>query len=204
MLDPLLRAAKDRLLLPLARTTGSGVSPNAVTVATLLVGLAAAAALAVRAYPLALGLWLLNRVMDGLDGTIARAHGRQSDFGGYLDLLCDFVVYAAIPLGLAAGIGIESREMAAAAVLVAAFYVNGASWLYLSALLEKRSAGAGARGEQTTVTMPGGLVEGTETILVYCFLILFPGAAVPLMLAAAAAVAVTVLQRLAWAARHVG
>lgn len=202
MLDPLLRSAKDRLLRPLARAAGSRVSPNVVTLVTLLVGLGAAAALTARAYPWALGLWLLNRVMDGLDGTLARLHGRQSDLGGYLDILCDFVVYAALPLGLAAGIGFHGGAAFAAAVLVASFYVNAASWMYLAALLEKRAVGGASRGEQTSVVMPGGLVEGTETVIFFALFIVFPAAAVPLMLTMAAAMAVTVAQRLVWAVRH--
>jgi phosphatidylglycerophosphate synthase len=203
MFDPLLRNLKDRVLHPIARTAGGSVSPNAVTVVTLLVGLAAAAALVVRAYPWALGLWLLNRVLDGLDGAIARLHGRQTDFGGYLDILCDFVVYAAIPIGLAFGLASHNGAAPlAAAVLVGAFYVNAASWMYLSALLEKRAAGASARGEPTSVTMPGGLVEGTETIVFFSLFILLPGQAVLLMPAMTAAVAVTVVQRLVWARRN--
>lgn len=201
MLDPLLRTAKDRLLLPLARAAGPAMAPNVVTALSLLVGLGAAAALAVRAYPPALGLWLLSRMLDGLDGTLARAHGRQTDFGGYLDILADFVVYAAVPLGLAWGLAPhQANASLAAAVLVAAFYVNAASWMYLAALLEKRSAPSAAT--QTSVTMPGGLVEGTETIFFYALFIVLPDAAVPLMLVMAGAVGVTVLQRLMWAARN--
>lgn len=205
MFDPLLRTVKDRVLHPVARAAGAGVSPNAVTVLTLLVGLGAAAALVMEATAWALGLWLLNRVMDGLDGALARLHGRQTDFGGYLDILCDFVVYAAVPIGVAFAQASHNRAAPlAAAVLVGAFYVNAASWMYLSALLEKRAAGAAARGEPTAVTMPGGLVEGTETIVFFCLFILFPGEAVPLMAAMTAAVAVTVVQRLAWAWRRLG
>lgn len=202
MLDPLLRSAKDRLLLPVARAAGPRVAPNAVTLLTLLVGLGAAAALTVGAYPWALGLWLLNRVMDGLDGTLARLHARQSDLGGYLDILCDFVVYAAVPLGLAAGLGPRGGAAFAAGVLVASFYVNAASWMYLAALLEKRAASAAGAGAQTSVVMPGGLVEGTETVVFFALFIVFPGAAVPLMLTMAGAMGVTVIQRVVWATRH--
>lgn len=46
--------------------------------------------------------------------------------------------------------------------------------MYLSALLEKRGAGARASGEPTSVTMPRGLVGGTETVLFYSAFLLFP------------------------------
>lgn len=202
MLDPVLRSVKDRLLLPVARAAGPGVAPNAVSVFTLGVGLGCAGALAVGAYGWALVLWILNRVLDGMDGALARAHGRQTDFGGYLDILLDFVVYAAVPLGLVWGRGPDAAAFFACAVLQASFFVNAASWMYLAAVLEKRAQGASARGEQTTVTMPTGLVEGTETIVFYALFILFPAHAVPLMLAMAAGAGIGIAQRLVWAARR--
>lgn len=200
MLDSVLRPVKDRLLLPAARALGPAVPPWAVTLAGLAAGLAAAAALSAGAHGAGLALWLANRLLDGLDGVLARATGRESDWGGYLDLLADFAVYAAVPLGVAAGVAhTEPRAFAAAGVLLAAFYVNAASWMLLSALLEKRARADQRRG-QTALAMPAGLVEGTETIVFYSLFVLFPAHAVPLFAAMAVAVAVTAAQRVAWAA----
>jgi phosphatidylglycerophosphate synthase len=199
--DELLRGLKDRLLAPLARRVGPGVAPNVVTVAALLAGLAAAALAGRRAYGAALACWALNRVLDGLDGALARAHGRQTELGGYLDVLLDFVVYAAVPLGLAFG-SADARAPGACAALLAVFYVNAASWMYLAAVLERRGAGAAARGERTTVTMPAGLVGGAETVVLYALFFLAPGRLVALFALVAALVALTVAQRLAWAWRH--
>ncbi|MBK8050754.1 MAG: CDP-alcohol phosphatidyltransferase family protein [Anaerolineales bacterium] len=142
MLDHRLRGYKDDLLRPLAGHLGS-LSPNAITVLAMLVGLAAAGAAAVQWYWLALGLWSLNRILDGLDGMVARARCRQSDFGGYLDILLDFVVYAAVPIGLYLGNSSEAGAITLI-LLLSSFYVNAASWIYLSALLEKRSRRRGA------------------------------------------------------------
>lgn len=44
--------------------------------------------------------------------------------------------------------------------MLAVFFVNSAGLFQLSALLEKKGAGAKARGESTSVTMPAGLIEG--------------------------------------------
>jgi phosphatidylglycerophosphate synthase len=197
MLDHTLRSYKDGLLRPLACRLGR-VSPNAITVLAMVVGLAAAGAAAQQWYGLALALWLANRVLDGLDGMVARAYARQSDFGGYLDIVLDFVVYAAVPIGLYFG---NPGGVAAAALilLLSSFYVNAASWIYLSAILEKRAAGAAASGELTTVTMPRGLVGGAETIIFYTAFLLWPGLLPWLFTAMAAMVAVGVLLRLGWA-----
>ena len=201
MFDVLLRALKDRLLEPLARLLGAGVAPNAVTVLAWLVGLGAGAAGWRRAYGLALALWLLNRLLDGLDGSLARVHGRQTDFGGYLDILLDFAVYTAVPTGLALGQP-TFPVLAACVALIGSFFVNAASWMYLSAVLERRGAGAAARGERTTVTMPPGLIAGAETVVLYTLFLLVPSRLAELFALMAVLVYATVAQRLVWAHRH--
>ena len=201
MFDAWLRALKDRWFAPFARWIGAWVHPAAVTVLAGVVGLLAASAAAGRWWWAALALWLLNRTLDGLDGSVARERGRATDFGGYLDILLDHVVYAAVPIGVALGVGTRGALLAATA-LVAAFYVNAASWMYLAAVLERRGEGARARGERTSVTMPPGLVAGAETAAFYALFLLLPAHAVALFAVMAVLVLVTVVQRLAWAARH--
>lgn len=201
MIDKALREPKETVLTPLVRGPLRRIHPTAVTVAAAVVGLAAGIAAWTGAYLPALGLWALNRVLDGLDGTLARSTGQQSDLGAYLDIVLDHVVYIAVPLGLALAAGTPAAYLALA-LLLASFYLNGASWMYLAALLEKRNAGATARGELTTVTMPGGLVEGAETVVLYTLFLLFPGALVPLFGLMAVLVLFTAGQRVAWATRH--
>ena len=201
MLDERLRATKDELLRPLAGRLGD-VSPNAVTVAAALVGLAAAVAAAQSRFGAALALWLANRVLDGLDGMAARVQGRQSDFGGYLDIVLDFAVYAALPIGLYLGAPGGGGAALSLIVLLGSFYVNAASWMVLSAILEKRQAGAAARAELTTVTMPRALIGGTETILFYTAFLVWPGQMSWLFLVMAGLVMVGVGQRLWWARRN--
>jgi hypothetical protein len=93
LIDPPL----DRLGAPLA---ARGVSANAVTVTGFALGLGAAAAIASRAWLLGLALLLLNRLCDGLDGAIARRRG-LTDLGGFLDIVLDFLIYAAVPFAFA-------------------------------------------------------------------------------------------------------
>jgi phosphatidylglycerophosphate synthase len=195
--DHLLRGFKDRLLAPLA-TLFRGVSPNIISVVALLFGLGAALAAWRGAFGAGLALWIANRVTDGLDGTVARQSERQSDFGGYLDILLDFVVYAAIPVGFAIGSRVPS-VLGSATILEGAFFVNACSWMYLSAVLEKRQSGAQSRGELTTVTMPPALVAGFETIVFYALFFLFPDRLTILFTIMAAMVGVNIVQRLVWA-----
>ena len=197
MFDHLLRGLKDRLLAPLARLC-IGIPPNLLTLVALVLGLGAAVAAAQSRWHLGLVLWLANRVVDGLDGAVARLAERQTDFGGYFDILCDFVVYAMIPVGFAQSAQDRPEVMALVAML-ASFFVNAASWMYLSAILEKRSAGAQATGELTSVTMPPAIIAGFETVVFFSLFFLFPRRTEELFMLMAVLVSVGVVQRLVWA-----
>jgi phosphatidylglycerophosphate synthase len=198
--DDLLRGVKDRLLAPFVRMLGSAFNPALVSLLALAAGGAAALLAAERNYAWALAGWLLNRVLDGLDGALARAQGRASDLGGYLDILCDFAVYALVPIGLVAG-SPTPAGWHALAWLLASFYLNAASWMYLAAVLERRNLRQPGSGSLTSITMPAGLVAGTETIVFYGLFLLFPAQLVPLFFLMAALVVVSVTQRAVWAAR---
>jgi phosphatidylglycerophosphate synthase len=203
VIDRALRPRAEAALAPLARATPSWIPPGAVTALAVVPGLGAAVAAATGRPLLATALWLANRLLDGLDGTLARRTGRVSERGGYADILLDVVVYAAIPLGIAAGRGEESAWVAAAALL-ATFYVNGIAWAYLAALLERRGAGAAASGERTSVTMPAGVVEGTETLVLFALALAVPQWSVAIMWIMAAAVVAGVVQRAVTAGRALG
>lgn len=204
MIDERMRRAKDKAFTPLARRL-LALPPWLFSMLGLLAGLAAAAALWQQQYAAGFALWFLNRVFDGLDGAVARARNRQSDFGGYLDIVVDFVVYAAIPVGLALGVG-RTAVTLSLLFLLCTYYVNAASWMYLAAILEKGRARHGDRtghaDRLTTITMPAGIIGGTETIIFYTAFILFPAYLVWLFSLMALLIVVTIGQRLLWATRH--
>ncbi len=195
MFDPPLRRFKDRVGTPLAKRM-SRVSPILISMFSLTAGLLAAFAAYKNQYLWALGLWCLNRALDGLDGLIARLHDGQTDFGGYVDILIDFVVYAALPIGLVAGSPSDEHYLALAFML-GTFYVNTASWMYLAAILEKRAAHD--PDTQTTIVMPAGIIGGFETFLAYGVFLLFPSYITIMFSIFTALVFITVLQRLVWA-----
>lgn len=174
MLDLLVRPLKDKLLNPLAKLIGQSISPKSITLFSFLIGLGSVYFIFTERLTTALLLWILNRILDGLDGTVARLSGRQSDFGGYLDIVVDFIIYALIPLTFTYTYGEGEINWILLSVMISLFYVNSASWMYLSALLEKRKAGNSEVMEQTSITMPSGIVEGTETIIIYTLFYLFP------------------------------
>lgn len=200
MLDWTLRVVKEQVLAPLAGTCGH-IHPNVVTLASGVLGLVCAYLVSVGETRAALWAWAGNRVLDGLDGVIARRFGKATAFGGYLDILVDFTVYAAVPCGIAAHRN-DTDVFFALSLLLSTYFVNAASLFHLSALLERRAQGAAANRELTSVTMPPALIEGTETAVLYFAFIALPHHASTVFVLFAAAVALTTAQRLLWAYRH--
>jgi phosphatidylglycerophosphate synthase len=190
MLDSRLRTLTAPVLDAAGRRLArAGVPPAALTGAGWAAGAGACAATALRAWPVALGLWLANRLLDGLDGPTARAGGRSCEVGGFLDIVADFSVYAGIILGLA--IAVPGARLACVALLNA-YYISGTAFLALSSLAERRRA---RLGDERSLRFVGGLAEGTETIAVYILLFLLPGQAVLIVWVFTAVVAVTAAQR---------
>jgi phosphatidylglycerophosphate synthase len=177
MLDGMLRGVIDPPMNRSGRWLAArGASANAVTLIGLALGLIAAAMLAVGLSGLVVVLPLLaSRLADGLDGAVARASGK-TDFGGYLDIVCDFAFYAAIPLAFV--LRDPAVNGAAGAFLLLTFYVNGATFLGYAILAAKRGMETRSRGEKS-LYFTAGLLEGTETIGFFLLIVLFPATFVP-------------------------
>lgn len=148
----------------------AGATPNAITLAGLGIALILVLALASQQYWISLALLGLNRLLDGLDGAIARATQR-SDVGGYLDSIADYVFYAGVPLGFA--LADPGANALAAAGLLASFVLTGASFLAFAALAAKRGSDTGA-SRQKSFFYSVGLMEGTETIMAFVAMHLWP------------------------------
>jgi phosphatidylglycerophosphate synthase len=219
MWDLYLRELKEVLLEPIVRAVARVASANQLTLVAFALGVCCVAAVAGGGgQMLSITLWVLNRTVDGLDGSVARLTRTSSDFGAYLDILCDFVIYAALPIALtlpsvwpslwssspsSSSVSDGNTSLVlSVAVLQACYFVNAASLFCLSSILEKRSIGAKARKELTTVAMPAGLIEGGETVLFYTAFLLSshrPDWLEFLFYLFAFLVAITSAQRLVWA-----
>jgi len=98
------RARIKRVGAPIALFLGRlGFSPDALTVAGFGIVLVAAVAAAAGAWALTAVILIVGTLFDGLDGTLARATGRTSDFGAFLDSTMDRAGEAVIYAGIAAG-----------------------------------------------------------------------------------------------------
>ncbi len=199
MLDAAARRVIDPPLNALGRRLAArGISADAVTLAGLALGLVAAGLVAAGLPGPALLPLLASRLADGLDGAVARA-GRGSDFGGYLDIVADFLVYGAIPCAFV--LHDPGANGAAGAFLLLSFYVNGATFLGYAVMAERHGQTTSARGVKS-LYFSAGLLEGTETIAFLMLLCLWPAGFVPLAWAFGVLCFLTAVQRV-WAARRV-
>jgi phosphatidylglycerophosphate synthase len=171
MFDALLRPLIDRPLDAAGRTLARrGITANSVTLGGALIGLGAALAIGNSHYGLGLLLITLNRLLDGLDGAVARATQR-SDAGGYLDSICDYLFYAAVPLAFAWAN--PAHNALPGAALLASFVLTCASFLAFAAIAGQRGLASSAQG-QKSFFYSRGLIEGTETIACFIAMTLWP------------------------------
>jgi len=192
-LRPLIDPALNRMGAALARR---GVSANQVSAAGAACGALAGLAIGL-GHPLAgLALILASRLLDGLDGAVAR-HCGTTDLGGYLDIVCDYVFYLAIPLGFGFA---APANLPFALLLTASFTLTAVSFLAYATLAAKRGLETQAHGLKSFFYSTG-LAEGAETLLAFVLMCLWP-AGFPIIASVFAALCIlTVIQRSAIAAR---
>jgi phosphatidylglycerophosphate synthase len=191
MLDAKLRPLIDPPLNRMGRVlAGLGVTANGLTFTGLALGLAGAAAIAFGHFGWGLALILANRLLDGLDGAVARVRG-PSDLGGYFDIVADFAFYVSVPLGFGV---LSSANTLPALVLVASFVLTGVSFLAFAVIAAKRGEETQAHGRKSFFYSTG-LAEGAETIAVFIAMCLFPAWFGVIAYAYAALCVLTVFQR---------
>lgn len=165
-LRPLIDPFLDRMGAGLVR---AGIGANPVSLAGAASGALAGVAIGL-GQPLAgLALVLASRLLDGLDGAIARVKG-PTDFGGYLDILCDYVFYLAVPLGFGLA---TPGNLPFALLLVASFTLTAVSFLAYAALAARRGLETRAHGLKSFFYSTG-LAEGAETLLAFGLMCLWP------------------------------
>ena len=178
----------ERVTTPAARILSkTGVTPNMLTVMGFLVSIAAAVLIA-KEYFLAGGLViLLAGAFDLLDGPLARATGKTTRFGAFLDSTLDRLSEAAVLAGILAYYAYHEGTWES--LLAYATFVGSVMVSYLRARAEglgvKCEVGIFTRAERVVV-ISIGLIVGQWFDL-----------AIPVMLGIITALAfVTVIQRL--------
>lgn len=201
MLDSALNRLLRRPLQHLAQGLQThGVSPDTLSWAGFAVGLLALPLIASGHAAWALLPIALNRLADGLDGTLARL-GTPTPRGAFLDTVLDFLFYASVPLAFA--LADPAANALAAAVLLFAFIGTGTSFLAFAVLAAQRGL-ASAEHPHKGFYYLGGLTEATETLAVFTLMCLWPGAFVPLAWGFAALCGLTTVTRIVAGVKALG
>lgn len=170
------------------------VSPDQLTVGGFLFGLLAVPLIVSGFFYTALAVVLINRLIDGLDGELARYQHSSSSAGGFIDICLDFLFYASIPLAF--GLANPAQWGVPAMVLLVTFIGTGSSFLAFAIAAEKYAIQRPQFTNKSFYYMQG-LTEGTETILFFVAICIWPQWFSVLAYVFAAACAITVITRIA-------
>ena len=168
MLDAKIRPFIEPPLNQIGRWLAAcNIKANQVTLFGLFVGILACFTVATSNYTYAVIFLILNRLCDGLDGAIAREKG-LSDFGGFLDICCDFIVYTGIIFAFAIA---DPENALYAAFLIFSFIGTISTFLTYAIIAEKRGRTSYLQNDKSFYYL-SGICEGTETfaiLLLMCF-----------------------------------
>jgi phosphatidylglycerophosphate synthase len=153
-----------------ARLHAMGLSANQISITGFGFGMLAALLIAHGNITAAIAPLLINRLMDGLDGAVARL-GTTSDRGAFLDITLDFLFYASIPLAFA--FCNPPANALAASALLASFIGTGTSFLAYAIIAEKRGDRSSNYPSKGFFYL-GGLTEGLETVLCFVAMCIWP------------------------------
>lgn len=170
MFDAPVRRMLPRVLAgvvaPLVR---AGVSPNLLSGLGALLAVAAAGAIVGGQALVGLLLWLASRLLDALDGLVARASSQNSLFGGYLDITLDMLAYGAMVLAFAC---VHADHTFLMLCVMFGYLLVTTTTLALSSMLEREAREH--PGNDRSLQFTPGYAEAGETTVVYVAWTLFP------------------------------
>lgn len=171
MLDPFfIRQFKTPLRYMAIKLDAMSIKANQITLFGFVMGMLSVPSLSQEYYGLALLFIVVNRLMDGLDGAVARVQ-EPTDLGGYLDITLDFIFYSAVIFGFA--LANPSDNALAASFVIFSFMGTGSSFLAFAIMAEKRNIEHLEYGRKSLYFL-GGLAEGAETIAFLVLICLVP------------------------------
>ena len=146
------------------------ISPNHMTLIGFSFGVLMCLSIIIDQYLIAIIFLFLNRLADGLDGTMARLQ-TPTPLGGYLDIVLDFLIYG----GFVLSFGItEQNNTLLSMILLFCYIGTGSTFLAKAAILPSLTNQNLNEEIPKSFHYAVGLVEGTETIVFMVLCLLFP------------------------------
>jgi len=143
----------------------AGVHPNVLTFFALIFGVMVAPLLAFGFSKGALFSMLFSGYFDTLDGSLARAINKQSDFGAFFDIVSDRIVEFSIILGLfLVDPGIRALPCI---LMLGSVLICVTTFLCVGVFQENNS--------NKSFFYSPGIMERTEAFFLFAIIIIFPG-----------------------------
>jgi CDP-diacylglycerol--glycerol-3-phosphate 3-phosphatidyltransferase len=156
LLSDRLKAGGRAFLEPVVNAlAAAGVTPNAVTVAGLVLVVIASVLIWQRELMLGAGLLAIGAALDAVDGGLARARGGGTPFGAFLDSTLDRTGEAVAYVGIVA-FWLDASSDPFVPVMVAVLALSGSFLVSYSR----------ARAEAAGFTASNGLAPRTERLLI--------------------------------------
>lgn len=170
MFDRQIQKYTQRPLQYIAKLFLKFISPNHMTLIGFSFGILMCLTIIIDQYLIAIIFLFLNRLSDGLDGSMARLQ-TPTPLGGYLDIVLDFLIYG----GFVLSFGItEQNNTLLSMVLLFCYIGTGSTFLAKAAILPSLTNQTLNEEIPKSFHYAVGLVEGTETIIFMFLCLLFP------------------------------
>ena len=170
MFDSQIQKYTQRPLQYIAKLFLKFISPNHMTLIGFSFGILMCLTIIIDQYLIAIIFLFLNRLSDGLDGSMARLQ-TPTPLGGYLDIVLDFLIYG----GFVLSFGItEQNNTFLSMILLFCYIGTGSTFLAKAAILPSLTNQNLNEEIPKSFHYAVGLVEGTETIIFMFLCLLFP------------------------------
>lgn len=171
MIDGPFRAWLPSVAKPLVATYSFfKLTPNVISISSVAIAFIAAYLCAHGHALAALATWWLGRLFDGTDGIYARATGQTSEFGAYLDIVCDMASYSIMIVGFSL---LQPQHQLLWVLILFLYVLCITSALALGSL--EQNLGITVK-DNRGLRLGAGLAEGGETGIAYSLFLLFPNA----------------------------
>ena len=151
--------------------------PNQITIIGFFFGIVMCFLIFIHSYFLAILFLFLNRLCDGLDGVMARQTS-PSPLGAYLDIILDFIIYAAFVLVFS----LQNEINLLAGVFLLFSYICTGTTFLTQAIIQPQLDYSQRDQDDVKDEIPksfiyaSGLIEGSETIFFMFICLILPKA----------------------------
>ena len=161
ILKPVLEAVAKKLL-------NFNINPNSISFIGFFFGVCSFFSIVNTMFFLAFIFLCLNRILDGLDGALARLT-KETDIGAFYDIVLDFLFYCLFPLSF---IFLDIENSYSICFLLFSFVATQTTFLASAWIVEKNKLSI-SNGQKKSFYYAGGITEGFETIVCFMMMLFF-------------------------------